>query len=154
MTDDAQGRPGPAADGQLTLTEAAARCGYTRAALRARIRRKSLSAVKGNDGQYRLQARDVDDLPPPDDGQHDDVAMDAAMDILSSTVAGLRAALDIATAGRLADHGRAERAEAQAVAEASRAAVAEARLAAAEAALVEARQPWIVRVIRAVRPGG
>ncbi len=150
MTDDAQGRPGPAADGQLTLTEAAARCGYTRAALRARIRRKSLSAVKGNDGQYRLQARDVDDLPPPDDGQHDD----AAMDILSSTVAGLQAALDLATAGHLADHGRAERAEAQAMAEASRAAVAEARLAAAEAALVEARQPWIVRVIRAVRPRG
>lgn len=172
MTQDDQGRPEPISgqpsgqppdDQWLTLTDAAARYGYTREALRQRVRRGRLRAIKGNDGQLRVQARDLADLPPPDvsgvnPGQHDNATVDVALDVLTSTVADLRTdlertrmALDAALADRLAEHGRAKRAEAQTVAEASRAAVAEARLAVAETALVEARQPWIVRVIRAVR---
>ncbi|MBA2717517.1 MAG: hypothetical protein H0U51_10775 [Propionibacteriales bacterium] len=164
MTQDDQGRPGPTRgqlpdDQWLTLTDAAARCGYTREALRQRVRRGSLRATKGNDGQLRVQARALADLPPPDmsgvdPGQDDN----ATLDVLASTVADLRTdlertrtALDTALADRLADHGRAERAEAQATAEATRAVVAEARLAAAEAALAEARLPWVVRLMRAMR---
>ncbi len=148
-------------DGWLTLTEAAAHTGHTREALRQRIRRRSLAASKGNDGQLRVQARDLADLPPPDPtvadpGQHDGAALDATLDVLTATVADLRAdlertrtALDKAQADRLADHGRAERAEAQATAETARATLAENRLATVEAALAEARTPWAVRVIRA-----
>ena len=58
MTVDDQGRPGNG-PGWLTLTEAAARTGYSRDALRQRIRRGKLSASKGNDGQLRVQARDL-----------------------------------------------------------------------------------------------
>lgn len=165
-------------DGWLTLTEAAERTGHTREAIRARIRRGSLPASKGNDGQFRVQARDLADLAPPDaamagHGQEEAAAGNVTMAGLLSTVAGLRAAMDEmrttlaatmdkALADRVADHGRAERAEAQAAAERERAAMAETRLAAAEAALAErqaaaeaalaeARTPWAVRVIRAWR---
>lgn len=98
-----------------------------------------------HDGQLRVRARDLADLPPldvsgADPGQHDGAALNATLDVLAATVADLRA-----------DHGRAERAEAQAAAESARADAAEARLTAAESALAEARQPWIVRVIRAMR---
>lgn len=169
MTQDDHGQqPGPIPgqppdDLWLTLTDAAARSGHTREALRQRIRRGRLRATKGNDGQLRVRARDLADLPPPDPsgadpGQHDGMALDVTVDVLASTVADLRAdlertrtALDTAMDGRMVDRGRAERAEAQAVAEAARAVAAEARLAAAESALTEARQPWVVRVIRAVR---
>ena len=65
MTVDNQGRPGDG-PGLLTLTEAAARTGYSRDALRQRIRRGKLSASKGNDGQIRIHARDLGDLPPAD----------------------------------------------------------------------------------------
>ena len=168
MTQDDHGQPGtapgqPPDDPWLTLTDAAARSGYTREALRQRVRRGSLRAQKGNDGQLRVRARDLADLPPPDPsgadpGQHDGAVLDTTLDVLAATVADLRAALertrtalDAAQDGRRADHGRAERAEAQATAEAARADAAEARLTAAESALAEARQPWIVRVVRAVR---
>ena len=147
----------------LTLTEAAARTGHTREALRQRIRRGSLPATKGNDGQLRISIRDLDDLAPPDaitddPGQPDDATTDAALAVLVATMADLRAdlirtrsTLDVAQADLLADRLRAERAEAQAGAEAARATVAETRLAAAEAALAEARTPWAVRVISAWR---
>jgi hypothetical protein len=46
MTVDDQGRPGDG-PGLLTLTEAAARTGYSRDALRQRIRRGKLSTSKG-----------------------------------------------------------------------------------------------------------
>ena len=152
--------------GMLTLTEAAARTGHTREALRQRIRRGSLPSTKGNDGQLRIAVRDLGDLAPPnatgdDHGQEDDAATDAALAILVASVADLRAdlvrtrsALDTAQADRLADRGRAERAEAVASAEAARAALAESRVAAAEAALAEARTPWAVRVITAWRTRG
>lgn len=161
-------------DGWLTLTEAAARTGHTREAIRQRIRRGSLPATKGNDGQLRVQARDLADLPPPDmtaddPGHSRDATPDATvavplatlvdlrttMDDLRTTVDDLRttlaATVDKAHADRLVDHGRAERAEVQAAAAADRATLAENRLAAAEAALAEARTPWAVRVIRAWR---
>src|SRR3954453_12024747 len=162
MTVDDQGRPGDG-PGLLTLTEAAARTGYSRDALRQRIRRGKLSASKGNDGQIRVHARDLGDLPPADpsvddQGQVDDANMDVALDVLRATVDDLRTdlgrtrtALDKALVDRLNDHGRAERAEAQAEADSARAAAAEARLAPAEAALVEARTPLVLRVIRAFR---
>ena len=154
-------------DTWLTLTEAAARTGHTRDAIRQRIRRRSLPATKGNDGQLRVQARDLADLPPPDmsaddPGQPANVTPDATPGVLLATLADLRttvddlrttlaATLDKARADHLADHGRAERAEAQAAAEATRANTLEVRLAVAEAALAEARTPWAVRVIRAWR---
>lgn len=146
-------------DEWLTLTEAAARTGHTREALRQRVRRETLPATKGNDGVVRVHLRNLADLPPPDEsmvdhGQADDVALD----VLIATVADLRAdlgrtrtALDTAVTDRLADHGRAVRADVLAVAEARRADAAEAKLTAAEAALAEARTPWAVRIIRAWR---
>ena len=154
-------------DTWLTLTEAAARTGHTRDAIRQRIRRRSLPATKGNDGQLRVQARDLADLPPPDmsvddPGQPANVTPDAAPDVLPATLDDLRttvddlrttlaATLDKSRADHLADHGRAERAEAKAAAEATRANTLEVRLAVAEAALAEARTPWAIRVIRAWR---
>lgn len=161
MTQDDQGRPPD--DQWMTLTEATQRSGHTREALRQRVRRGTLPATKGNDGQLRIQARDLADLPPPDTttddhGQGNDATTEAALAILVATVADLRAdlertrtTLEVALADRLADHGRAERAEAQVKAEMACAAIAETRLATVEVALAEARLPWIVRVIRAVR---
>src|SRR4051794_34699228 len=49
-----------------TLTEAAARSGYTREALRLRVRRGKLRAVKGNDGVTRIDPAGLADLPPPE----------------------------------------------------------------------------------------
>lgn len=150
-------------DGWLTLTEAATRTGHTREAIRARIRRGSLPSSKGNDGQLRVQARDLDDLLPRDAAVDDPERLQGpAMAALLQAIAGLRTTVDElrttlavttdkAVADRLADHGRAERAEAQATAEAERAARAEAQLIAAEAALAEVRTPWAIRVIRAWR---
>lgn len=161
MIQDDQGRPPD--DQWMTLTEAAQRSGYTREALRQRVRRGTLPATKGNDGQLRIQARDLADLPPPDattddQGHGDNAITEAALAILVATVADLRTdlvrtrtALDTAVADCLADHARAERAEAQAKAETIRAATAEARLLAVETALAEARLPWAIRIIRAIR---
>src|SRR3954468_12381629 len=94
MTVDDQGRPGDS-PGWLTLTEAAARTGYSCDALRQRIRRGKLSANKGNDGQIRVQARDLSDLPPADlavddQGQPDDASLVVALDVLRATVDDLR----------------------------------------------------------------
>ena len=154
-------------DTWLTLTEAAARTGHTREAIRQRIRRRKLPATKGNDGHLRVRMRDLADLPPPDvsaddHGQPGGVTRDATVVVPLATLADLRttvddlrttlvATLDKAQADRLVDHGRAERAEAQAAAAAARATLAENRLAAVEATLAEARTPWAVRVIRAWR---
>jgi len=150
-------------DGWLTLTEAAARTRYTREAIRQRVRRGSLPAIKGNDGQLRVQTRDLDDMPPPDattddPGQMNGATTDATVVVLlatmvdlRTTVDNLRTTLDATMDKALFNHGRAERAEAQAAAEATRASMAEAQLAAAVAALAEARTPWVVRVVRAWR---
>lgn len=161
MTQDNQVRPPD--DLWMTLTEAAHRSGHTREALRQRVRRGTLPATKGNDGQLRIQTRDLADLPPPDatmddQGQGDDATTEAALAVLVATVADLRAdlrhtrtTLETALDDRMADHGRAERAEAQARAEMARAAKAETQLLAVETALAEARLPWVIRVIRAIR---
>ncbi|WP_043367483.1 hypothetical protein [Belnapia sp. F-4-1] len=143
----------PAAPEWLTLTEAAARSGHTREALRQRVRRGSLKARRRNtDGQTEIWAADLANLPPPellslvDQGQPGDAAEALALavlretvDDLRSTVADLtadlgrtRSALDAAQAAHLVDRGRAERAEAEAAA-------ASARVAAAEVAASEAR---------------
>ena len=162
MTSADQGQPGTAPQ-WLTLTEAAIHSGYSRDAIRQRIRRGTLKATKGNGGQLRVQARDLDDLPPPDtspddQGRPEDRSAELAMDVLRTTVDELRidlertrTTLDAAQTDRLNDRGRAERAEAQAKAQEDRAAVAEARLTASEAALAEAQTPLLLRVIRAVR---
>src|SRR3954468_17881393 len=55
-----------------TLTEAAARSGYTREALRLRVRRRKLRAIKGNDGVVRIDPVGLADLPPPDLSGEDD----------------------------------------------------------------------------------
>ena len=158
--------PGQSLDDWLTLTEAAARTGHTREALRQRVRRKKLPATMGNDKVLRVHARDLADLPPLDESTDDpghvqDATVGVALDSMAATLAVLRTdlvqartALDTALANRLADHGRAERAEERAKAEADRAAAAEARLARVEAELAEVRTLWIVRIIRAWRQRG
>lgn len=142
----------------LTLTEAAAQSGHSREALRQRVRRGSLRAVRANDGQYRIDPRDLADLPPPETPDDPGQPQGDALDTLVGTVADLRAelaaaraALDGVQADRLADRGRAERAEAEAAAERRRAEAAEARAGGAEAALSEARTPYLIRVIQAFR---
>ena len=149
--------------GLLTLTEAAARSGHTRIALRQRVRRGSLPATKGNDGIVRLRATDVDGLPPPDattddHEQPEAEAMGAALDVLRSTVDDLRAdrdrtrtALDATRDELAAERLRVALAEERTTATTARTAMAEARLAAAEAALAEARIPVVLRVIAAIR---
>ena len=157
--DTGQGEDRP---GLLTLTEAAARSGHSREALRQRVRRGTLRAIRGNDKQYRIDIRDLDDLPPPEPASPDDPGQvpDDALDSLAGTVADLRAeltaariALDAMQAERLTDRGRAERAESQAAGEERRADAAEARANRAETALAEARTPYLIRVIRAFRGG-
>lgn len=157
-------------DAWMTLREAAARTGHTKDAIRQRVRRRSLRATKGNDGVVRVSARDLADLPPPDafpDATTDDHGQ-AHMDALAATLDGLRttldktmdnlghtrSALDAARADHLVAHGRAERAEAEAAASRTRAEAAEARAANIELALSEARIPWAVKIIRAVRGRG
>lgn len=167
----------------MTLSQAALKSGYSREALRQRVRRGRLPATKGNDGVLRIAERDLADLQPLDDAAdpgHDlDVSADVALDALAATVADLRSSLSKATddlertrltldktlddLGRtrltvdkahtdsLAAHGRAERAEATLAAQAANLTATESRLAAADAALAEARTPWIVRVARAMR---
>lgn len=157
----------------LTLTEAAARTGHSREALRLRVRRGKLRAQEGrNDDPVRVNIRDLEDLRPPmtrSDHPVDRpidqwalaVTTDMTLDMLAVTMDDLRTDLvkartdlDKAQADRLVDHGRAERAEAHAAAEAGRAAAAEARLAVVEAALAEVRTPWAIRVIAAWRNRG
>jgi hypothetical protein len=72
-----------------TLTAAARSTGYSRDALRQRIRRGKLRAIKGNrDGLIRIDPTDLADLPPPgttDDQEVDeDVSTDLAMGVLRS----------------------------------------------------------------------
>lgn len=150
-------------DGWLTLTEAAARTGHTREALRQRVRRNTLLHMKGNDRVVRVHVRDLADLPPPDEstvgpGQPEGTTASVTLDVLTTFVADLRAdlmqartALDVAMADRLAAHGRAERAEERAAAVIDRVTRAEARADRAEAALIDAQIPWVERIIRAWR---
>ena len=90
--------PRPTIDNLLTLTDAAAHTGHTREALRQRVKRGSLQAVKGNDGQVRVHLRDLADLPAPDEtgvdqGQPSNATADAALAVLVATVADLKADL-------------------------------------------------------------
>lgn len=139
-------------DEMLTLTQAAEVTGYSREAIRLRVRRGKLRSIKGNDGITRVYRTDLSDLPPQDDPQDDhpdnhgpsvEEIIAAATGDLRTTVDDLRvqrdrlqAALDRVQAerdrvqaDRLVDHGRAAAAEAQAAAETARAERAEALLA-------------------------
>jgi hypothetical protein len=172
-TDKSESRNGPS---WLTLTEAAARTGYSRDALRQRVRRGKLRFIKGNDDMLRVDALQLADLPPSNTpeatpGPATDVSRDNMLAYIADMIQEntellketrvdletardrLRSDLDRAQFDRLDDRGRAERAEARAEAEARRANAAERRLEAAEAALAEARTPWTVRVLRALRGG-
>jgi len=163
--------------GWPTLSEAAARSGYTREALRLRARRGKLKVLKDNTGQIRVDPRALADLPPPDTtlddhGQPGDGSesltpddLRATLDVLRSTLDDLRVNLgqarsDLAQAqsDRLVDRGRAERAEAEAAIEKGRREAAEAAIAVererrekAEADLEKARTPWLLRTIRELR---
>ena len=137
--------PGRTMSGWLTLTEAAALTGHTREAIRQRVRRGSLPAVKGNDGVLRVGARDLADLPPPDATVVDradtgDTTVDAALAALVATVADLRTTLDKSRADHLVDHGRAERAEAQAAAAEAREAEVRTRVSQVERERDQAQQ--------------
>ena len=156
--------------GLLTLTEAAARSGHTRIALRQRVRRGTLPSIKGNDGVVRIRAADVDGLPPPDAATDDQdqpeaeavaAALDAMRQAMDDTRADrdrawssldhVRSDLEAARSSLAAESLRAALAEEKAMAATTRTAMAEARLAAAEAALAEARVPLLLRVIAALR---
>ena len=171
------GHPEQSSEDWLTLRQAAARTGLTKDAIRHRVRRRTLAFSKSNDGVVRVSARDLADLPPPDPtdaGQGQATtpatppATDTTMADLTAALAGLgtslertladlgrtMADLDDARTGQVASHGRAERAEAEAAAFKDRAEAAEARAAGVELALAEARTPWAVKVIRALRSRG
>jgi hypothetical protein len=169
MSTDDHGRPGDAE--WLTLTEAAARSGHSREALRQRVRRGSLASQRRNtDGQIVVRASDVSDLPPPDAapdelGRPADAVETATLDVLREALDDLRSTVNVlmqdlertrsaladAQAGRLVDRGRAERAEAQAAAEILRADKAESRLSAAEEALKAAHADLLADRGRAER---
>jgi hypothetical protein len=77
----------------LTLTEAAARSGYSREALRQRVRRGSLISQRRNtDGQIVIRVADLADIPPAeplstdDCGQPGDATEVAALAVLRETV--------------------------------------------------------------------
>lgn len=158
MTGDDRGQPSAGPE-WLTLTEAAARSGYSREALRQRVRRGSLASQRRNtDGQIVVRAADLADIPPaeiatPDDrGRLEDATEVVALAVLRETVDDLRltvadlnadlgrtrTALDAAHAASLVDRGRAERAEAEAAAAATRVATGEA--AATEARAIAGRR--------------
>lgn len=149
--------------GLLTLTEAAARSGHTRIALRQRVRRGSLPATKSNDGMLRIRTADVDGLPPPDTttddhDQPDAEAMGAALDAMRQATDDARTdrdqartALDAARDELAAERLRATLAEERTTAATARTTAAEARLAVAETALAEARVPLVLRIVAAIR---
>lgn len=157
--------PWPTTDSLLTLTEAAAHTGHTREALRQRVKRGSLQAVKGNDGQVRVHLRDLADLLPPDEtgvdpGQPSDATTDPALVVLVATVADLRAdlghtrsTLDKTVADHLVNLGQAQERANQAITERDQArqeredarvqaAHAEGQVSALREALAEAQRPF------------
>lgn len=157
--------PRPTTDSLLTLTEAAARTGHTREALRQRVKRGSLQSMKGNDGQVRVHLRDLGDLPPPgeigvDPDQANNATTDVTLAVLFATVADLqadlgrtRSTLDKAVADHLVDLGQVQERAAQAITERDqarqereearvRAARAEGTASALREALAEARRPF------------
>ena len=163
--------PRPTTDGLLTLTEAAAHTGHTREALRQRVKRGSLRAVKGNDGQVRVYLRDLADLPVPDEigvdpGQMSEAATDTALVVLVATMADLRAdlgqarsTLDKVMADHLVNLGQAQEHANQAITERDqarqeredarvRAARAEGQASALREALAEAPRPFWRRWLR------
>src|SRR3954453_11590771 len=109
-----------------SLSEAAKLTGYSREALRTRVRRGKLRAVKGNDGITRLDPAGLTDLPPPDVTEVDHGRPGGSEDDLPTGDQGLtmadlwdhlgqaRSDLVKANADHLVAHGRAERAEAEA----------------------------------------
>ena len=149
-------RPGHVSDLWPTLTEAASRTGHTREALRQRVRRGKLRAVKGNDGIVRLDARDLADLPALDATTDDQAAESgSSLDVLVTTLADLRtdldrtrSALDEALADRLVDRGRAEKAEAERAAATARTSVVEAELVATRQELERERQALLTELRR------
>ncbi|WP_338666267.1 helix-turn-helix domain-containing protein (plasmid) [Pararoseomonas sp. SCSIO 73927] len=163
----------------LTLTEAATHSGYSREALRLRVRRGKLPAVRGNDRVVRIKASDLADLPPvstddqedaepatPDDRvdtylevqQHRGEAVRARLEAARIDLKGLRDRLDEerelsaerATQVAVAEARYQAAIQAQQVATEARQR-AEARLAVIEEELREARRPLWERVIRAIR---
>jgi hypothetical protein len=180
MTLDNHPAPSPDDPGRLlTLTEAAALSGYSREALRLRVRRGRLPAVRGNDGLVRVKASDLTDLPPvTSDDPEDTPAVtpddreDAWLEAQGQRAKATRARIDrarIELAG-LRDRLEKERevsaeratqlavmeAKHQAAVEAQRVATearerAEARLAVIEEELREARRPLWERLVLAIR---
>jgi hypothetical protein len=150
------------------VPEAAAALGLTPDGVRARIRRGTLPAHKGNDGQWRV-ALSAFVLSQQDDGQdgRDTPAadrQDTLLRLLAQLEERLRADGELRAA--LAEE-RVARARAEGERDVARAETAELREALAradmalvyertradrlEAALVEARRPWLARLLDAVR---
>jgi len=143
------------------VLEAAEALGLTPDGVRARIRRGTLPARKGNDGQWRVELSAAV-LARQDNGQdgrqdgHDAGAV-GRQDELARRLAWLEQAFDGWRRETEAAQGRldVEIAARNAVIETLRESLAkaEARGDRLEAALAEARRPWLARVIDAIRKG-
>jgi hypothetical protein len=152
----------------LRLSEAAARLGTTVDAVRSRIRRGSLESRRGNDGWIKVMVPTVelDQSPPRPDGA--DPGRVQATTRQDEGDDWLREDRDEALAEadhwrRLVEDERVARVKAEAEREAERAMLAETRTALAaerargdrlEAALAEARRPWLAKVFEGLRRKG
>ena len=147
----------------LTLSQAAELSGYSREALKQRVRRGRLSGVKGNDGLVRVRREDIQGLPPaPQSDESEDDTATALASVISQLRDDLATARDdiVTLRDRLEQEREASRVvlgqmskdlgdmrEQAARLEAER--DAERRRADEATALVEdLKRPWIVRVIR------
>jgi hypothetical protein len=151
----------------LTLAEAAARSGRHIDAIRTMVRRGKLERRKGNAGQWLVR------LPPngmigPD--RSSDAASDAGGDAwlaevvaeLKEEVTELRVALARSEAGhdaalaQVKAEGETRAAKAEAELEASRTMLAQERARGdrLEAALAEARRPWLAKVLEGLKRKG
>jgi len=141
----------------VTLTEAAARTGYSRAALKQRVQRGRLPAIKGNDGVLRVRVADLDCLPPMSPQSPDDTETEALQHpaLFLSVLDRLRD--DAVSSGMILEQARKEAEEARGhvarleerlTAAGQREGELRARLDRAEATIAELQRPWLARLWR------
>lgn len=132
----------------ITLREAASLSGYSINALKMRVRRGKLTAVRANDGMLRVRRDDVAGLPPPSviaeegpDTRRQDTTQDTTLShIFNMLQADLKSArVDLLSA-------REARARAEALLEVERA-----RVESLYVELQEARKPFLLRFFRGMK---
>jgi len=132
----------------ITLREAASLSGYSINALKMRVRRGKLTAVRANDGMLRVRRDDVAGLPPPSviaeegpDTRRQDTTQETTLShIFNMLQVDLKSArVDLLSA-------REARARAEALLEVERARVESLNL-----ELQEARKPFFMRFFRGMK---